>query len=65
MTEKTRKSTYVVGGLKGEPCRDRIKSTISSLDGVDNYLLKLLYMLYNNLTRFARVEARTSIFHVL
>lgn len=29
-----KKSTYRIGGLKGEHCRDRIEHTLSHLDGV-------------------------------
>jgi copper chaperone len=36
MAGKIKKSTYVVGGLKGDHSRDRIKYTISSLAGIDD-----------------------------
>jgi copper chaperone len=36
-----KKSMYIVGGLKGSHCRDRIEQTISSLDGVDDVEVNL------------------------
>lgn len=30
------KSTYQVGGLKGDHCRDRIEHTLSHLPGIDS-----------------------------
>jgi copper chaperone len=41
MTTKTKKSTYVIGGLKDEQCRDRIEHTISSLEGVGDVEVNL------------------------
>ncbi|MDD4601427.1 hypothetical protein SDC9_06065 [bioreactor metagenome] len=32
----TQKSTYRVGGLKGDHCRDRIEHTLSHLPGVES-----------------------------
>lgn len=31
---KTENSTFTIGGIKGPHCRDRIKNTISQLNGV-------------------------------
>jgi copper chaperone len=36
MAPATENSTFTIGGIKGPHCRDRIKNTISQLDGVQN-----------------------------